>query len=423
MKNRVVITGLGIVSPNGITLKEFQNSLEKGKSGIRHYEDLEELKFSCQLGASPDISKEKKREYLTELQLRNFKNNGIMYAVISGIDAIRDAGISEDNEEPLWDLGIIFGAGACGPEKFREAIYHVDNKNVRRLGSTTVLQTMTSGPSVYLGGILGAGNMVTANSSACATGTEALLMGYERIADGKAEMMLCGSTGDPGPYIWGGFDALRVTNYKFNENPDQVPGPMSANSGGFVPGAGAGAYVLENMDHAIKRGAKIYAEVLGGAINNGGQRGDGSMTAPNSIAIQRCITDALSDSGVDASEIDYINGHLTGTIKDPDEIKNWAKALNRYGKDFPYINSLKGMVGHCLAASGALELVSSVIQMENNFVFPNINLDQIHPEILEVVDPEKIPTERKNAEINTLAKASFGFGDVNACVILRKPKI
>lgn len=422
MKNRVAITGIGVVSPNGITIDDFQKSLKNGTSGIRYFEKLKDLKFSCQLGAAPEISEAKKREYLSELQLRNFKNDGILYAVIAGMDAIKDAEIEVDNKEPLWDLGIIFGAGACGPEKFREAIYQIDNKNVRRLGSTTVIQIMTSGASVYLGGILGAGNMITANSSACATGTEAMIMGYERIANGKATYMLCGSTSDPGPYVWGGFDALRVTNYKFNDQPHKVAGPMSEDAGGFIPGAGAGAFVLENLEHALKRGAKIYAEVIGGSINNGGQRGDGSMTAPNSIAIQRCIMDALNDANIEASEIDYINGHLTGTIKDPDEIKNWAKALNRYGKDFPYINSLKGMIGHCLGASGSIEIISSIIQMDKNFIFPNINIKTIHPEISKVIDIEKIPMKSKKSTINTLAKASFGFGDVNACVILRKYK-
>lgn len=421
MKNRVVITGIGVVSPNGVGIDEFKNALIAGTSGIKFLPELAEFKFSCQLAAAPEISEEKKKEYLTDLQLRNFNSSGILYSVIAGMDAAKDAGI-EPGDFPLWDLGIIFGTGSSGVEKFREAIYKIDDKNVRRLGSTTVLQVMASGAGVYLSGILGAGNMVTTNSSACSTGTEALILGYERISAGKATYMLCGSASDSSPYIWGGFDALKVTNYRLNDNPENVPGPMSEKSGGFIPGSGAGAFMLENMDHAIKRGAKIYAEVLGGAINNGGQRGGGSMTAPNSEAIQRCIQKALKDAEIDASEIDYINGHLTGTIKDPDEIRNWSEALNRKGKDFPYINSLKGMVGHCLAASGSIELVSSILQLYHDFIFPNINVEPIHPEILSIIDEAKIPKEVVYQEIDTIAKASFGFGDVNSCVILKKYK-
>jgi 3-oxoacyl-(acyl-carrier-protein) synthase len=320
----------------------------------------------------------------------------------------------------LWDLGIIFGAGTSGIEKFREAIYKIDAKNVRRLGSTSVAQTMTSGVSAYLGGLIGAGNMVTGNSSACATGTEALLLGYERIANGQAKHMLCGSTSDHGPYIWGGFDAMKVTTYKYNDTPEEVAGPMSKDASGFVPGSGAGAYLLESFESAQKRGATIYAEIVGGAINNGGHRGGGSMTAPNSEAIQKCIKDALKNSNTNASEIDYINGHLTATIKDPDEIENWSVALNRKGVDFPYINSLKGMVGHCLAASGSIEIVSALLQLHEGFIFPNVNCENLHPKIAAMVSREKISTKLLKKPIETIAKASFGFGDVNACAIFKK---
>ncbi|MGB3342379.1 MAG: beta-ketoacyl-[acyl-carrier-protein] synthase family protein [Aequorivita sp.] len=422
MKNRVVITGLGIVSPNGLGLESFSHALKEGASGIRFFPELAALNFSCQLGAQPIISEEKKREYLSELQLRNFNSSGILYGVIAGMDALKDAGIrpAKKDKDPIWDLGIVFGSGTSGVDKFREAIYKIDDKNVRRLGSNSVMQTMGSGVSAYLGGIIGAGNMVTSNSSACATGTEALLMGYDRIANGMATYMLCGSTSDSGPYIWGGFDAMKVTTYKYNDTPDKVAGPMSSEASGFVPGSGAGAYLLESFENAVKRGATIYAEVLGGGINNGGQRGEGSMTAPNSQAIQKCIQDALKNSKVSAAEIDYINGHLTATIKDPDEIENWSIALKREGLDFPYINSLKGMIGHCLAASGSIEIVSAVLQLQHNFIFPNINCEDLHPRITSLIDPEKIPKKTLERPLKTIIKASFGFGDVNACVIFRK---
>ena len=422
MNKRVVITGLGVVTPNGVSIPEFSEAIKNGVSGIRFFPELRELKFSCQLGAMPTISEEKKREYLSDLQLRNFNSSGILYGIIAGMDALKDAKLdpAKSNEEPLWDLGIIFGSGTSGVEKFREAIYKIDDRNVRRLGSNSVAQTMTSGVSAYLGGLIGAGNIVTANSSACATGTEALLMGYDLIANGKAVYMLCGSTSDSGPYIWGGFDAMKVTTYKYNDCPEKVAGPMSADVSGFVPGSGAGAYLLESYENAKKRGATIYAEILGGAINNGGQRGGGSMTAPNSQAIQKCINNALKDANIPASEIDYINGHLTATIKDPDEIENWSIALNRKGADFPYINSLKGMVGHCLAASGSIEIVSAILQLHDGFVFPNVNCEKLHPKIASLISSEKIATKLLKKPLKTIAKASFGFGDVNACVIFKK---
>src|SRR5690606_33672647 len=158
----------------------------------------------------------------------------------------------------------------------------------RRLGSTSVIQTMASGISAYLGGILGFGNQVTTNSSACTTGTEAVIMGYERIAAGKAKRMLVGSCSDHGPYIWGGFDAMRILPGNYDDKAAKAARPRSANASGFVPGSEAGALMLEDYESAKSRGAKIYAEVLGGEVNSGGQRGDGSMTAANSEAVERC---------------------------------------------------------------------------------------------------------------------------------------
>lgn len=422
MKKRVVITGLGIVAPNGVGVPQFTEAIKKGVSGISFYPQLRALNFSCQIGGIPTISEEKKRDYFTELQLKNFNSSGILYGVIAGMDAMRDAGInpSEKNKAPLWDLGIVFGTGTSGVDKFREAIYKLDEGNVRRLGSTTVGQTMASGISAYLGGMIGAGNAVTTNSSACATGTEAILMGYERIASGQANQMLCGSTSDDGPYVWGGFDAMKVITYKHNDAPEKASRPMSATASGFVPGSGAGALLLESLESAQERGATIYAEVLGGAVNSGGQRGEGSMTAPNSEAVQKCIKDALVAAGIAASELDYINGHLTATIKDSVEIANWSEALDRRGADFPYINSLKGMVGHCLAASGSVEAVSAVLQLQQGFVFPNVNCEDLHPEITQRIASERIPRQLIQTPLQTVAKASFGFGDVNACVIFRK---
>ena len=234
--------------------------------------------------------------------------------------------------------------------------------------------------------------------------------------------MLVGSSSDSSLYTWGGFDAMRVMSYKHNETPEKGSRPMSATATGFVPGSGAGALVLESLESALERKAKIYAEVLGGNINSGGQRNGGTLTAPNAEAVQKCITDAILDSNISSTEIDVINGHLTATSKDPLEIENWTIALQRKGKDFPHINSLKSMVGHCLAAAGAIESVAAVLQIKEQFVFPNSNCEDIHPEILALISSDKIPTKIIQKNITILAKASFGFGDVNACILFKKYK-
>jgi 3-oxoacyl-(acyl-carrier-protein) synthase len=421
MKNRVVITGMGVAAPNGVGLQDFGKAIKNGISGIRLIEDLQRLDFSCCIGGIPPVTEMMTAKYLSPLQLRNFNSSGILYGTIAGTDAWTDAGFSVDpNSGPDYDSGIIFGTGTSGVDKFREAIYQVDAKNVKRLGSTVVVQTMASGISAYLGGILGLGNQVTTNSSACTTGVEAILMAFERIQAGKAKRMLAGSCSDQGPYIWGGFDAMKVMTYKHNETPEKGSRPMSASASGFVPGSGAGALLLESLESALERKAKIYAEVLGGEVNSGGQRAGGTLTAPNAEAVQRCITGALDNAGIKAGEIDAINGHLTATTKDALEIENWTKALQRSGKNFPYINSLKSMVGHCLAASGSIESIAAVLQLKEGFIFPNINCEDLHPEILNLIDETRIPRKLLKKEVNILAKASFGFGDVNGCIIFKK---
>lgn len=420
MSRRVVITGLGVCAPNGVGLTDFTQSLLEGKSGIRHQPILEKLGFGCQIAGEPLVKDNLIDNYFTPLERRGLNATGIVYGVIAGVDAWKDAGLKKnETEEPSWDRGILFGTGILGVDKFREAIHLIDEGNVRRLGSTSVIQTMASGISAYLGGLLGCGNQVTTNSAACTTGTEGIIMAYDRISQGKAEIILTGSCSDSGPYVWGGFDAMRILPRVYNDNPWQASRPMSASASGFIPGSGAGALVLESLESAQKRGAHIYAEILGGEINSGGQLGEGSMTAPNSLAVQRCIRNAIFNSGIEASEVDVINGHLTATAKDALEIENWSMALNRSGKDFPYINSFKGSLGHCLAAAGSIESVATILQFQEKVVFKNVNCNDIHSEIQSLISEDCIPRKTIIHTPRIIAKASFGFGDVNACVIFK----
>jgi 3-oxoacyl-(acyl-carrier-protein) synthase len=421
MQNRVVITGLGVAAPNGVGIADFERAIRAGVSGIEHQKQLQEMNFSCQLGGVPPVSEEKILQYLTPLQLRNFSSSGIIYGCIAGVDAWKDAGLSFAEEEPHWDSGCIFGTGISVVEKMRQAAYQLDEGQVKRLGSNSVSQTMSSGVSAYLSGIIGFGNQVTTNSSACATGTEAILMAYDRIRAGRAKRILAGSSSDHGPYLWGGFDAMKVMTFKHNDEPAKASRPMSATASGFVPGSGAGALVLESLESALARGAKIYAELLGGSVNAGGQRNGGTMTAPNALAVRHCMQAAIDHAGIHADDIDLINGHLTATIKDPEEVANWAEVLGRKGKDFPYIHSLKSMIGHCIGAAGSIESVAAVLGLKNDFIFPSINCEDIHPDIASIIDEERIPQQLiEGAGVQVVAKAGFGFGDVNCVVIFKK---
>lgn len=420
MNKRVAITGLGVVAPNAVGVENFIIALTKMQSGLKHISQLEELNFACQIAGVPDLSTIDMNDYFSELTQKILKSSGIKYGCIAGIDAWKDAGFTIDPKEANWDAGCIFGTGLTGVEPLRDAIYEVDKGNVRRLGGRVVEQTMGSGISAYLGGILGLGNQVTTNSSACSTGTEAIIMATEKIKNGSAKIMLAGSCDSEGPYVWGGFDAMRVLNKNSNHEPESASKPLSENAEGFIPGAGAGALILEDWDHAINRGAKIYAEILGGAINSGGQRNNGTMTAPNSIGVQKCIEQALQNANITALEIDAICGHLTSTMGDVLEIQNWVDAIQRDGNEFPYINSLKSMTGHCLAAAGSIEIVAAVLQLHNQFFHGNKNSTPIHSQIATKISAERIPTETIYPKLNIIGKSSFGFGDVNACIFLKK---
>jgi 3-oxoacyl-(acyl-carrier-protein) synthase len=230
--------------------------------------------------------------------------------------------------------------------------------------------------------------------------------------------MLAGGVEADSHYTWGSFDAMRVLATHHNDEPEKASRPMSASAAGFVPGSGAGLLMLESLESAERRGARIYAEVLGGQVNCGGQREGGSMTAPNPHGVQRCIREALAAAGIDGSEVDLINGHLTATMADPREVKSWQQALGVAAEDLPPINSTKSMIGHALGAAGGIECVASVLQLDRGFVHGSLNCEDLHPEL----EPYRgsVPHETRPSEARILAKASFGFGDVNGCVIFRK---
>ncbi|SFR47295.1 3-oxoacyl-(acyl-carrier-protein) synthase [Robiginitalea myxolifaciens] len=421
MRKRVVITGMGICAPNGIGLEEFSSAMRAGKSGIRFHPELADYGFSCLLAAQPQVSQETISKYFTPLEQRNLKASGLIYGAIAGMQAWEDASLPEPvGEAPDWDTGIIFGTGLLGSEKFREAIQLIDQGKTRRLGSTAVPQTMTSGVSAWLSGKLGCANQVSANSSACATGTEAIYLAAERIASGQANRMLAGSCNDSGAYAWAGFDGMRILSSASPDKPEASSRPLSASASGFVPGSGAGAVLLESRESALERGARIYGEVIGGAVNSGGQRQGGSMTAANPEGIIRCIREAIAQAKISPEEIDAINGHLTATRRDPDEIRAWTLALELYGKSFPKINSFKDALGHGLAASGSMECVAALLQFQEECIYGNNNAEDTHPEVLELIDSNCIPLKTEAATPKVIAKASFGFGDVNACLIFRK---
>jgi 3-oxoacyl-(acyl-carrier-protein) synthase len=421
MNHRVVVTGMGVVSPNATGLENFKKALREGKSGIRFIPRLEELKFSCQIGGTPEHVEEALQDYFNQKNLP-YLSDSVGYALAAAIEAWKDAGmeIPNDTDPTDWDTGAIIGSGVSDMNTIGEHVVpKVNAGNVRRIGTRVAEQVMSSAPSARIAGVFGIGNQITSNSSACSTGTEAIVEAVLKIRIGWAKRMLAGSTEGPSPYAWGAFDSMRVLSRKFNDQPEKGSRPMSESAGGFVPGAGAGILVLESLESAQERNARIYAEIIGVHVNCGGQRNGGSMTAPNPEGVRRCIQGAIQDAHINPDEIDAINGHLTATYADPHEIKNWSMALNRGPQSFPFVNATKSMIGHCLGAAGSIETVAAVLELEGGFLHPSINCEDLHPEITSFSD--RIVRHCLDfPELKVLAKASFGFGDVNSCLILKK---
>lgn len=420
-ERRVVVTGLGVIAPNGHGLVEFEQSLRQGKSGIRKIEKLTELNFRCQVGGVPENIAEIRKQYLSDEDLLAM-NEAMVYGAIAAVDAWKDAGLEvpeRAGEVVHWESGCVLGSGLSGIDTIGSLLVPQMNAGkVRRMGSTLVEQTMSSSISAKLSGILALGNQVTSNSSACNTGTEAIHDCFHRIKSGRAERMLGGGSESSSAYVWGGFDAMRVLNGGSNESPELASRPMSATAGGFIPGSGCGVLLLESLESANARGARIYAELLSAEVNCGGHRMGGSMTAPNSTSVLHCIRSAIKSAGIDAEAIDAINGHLTATMADPFEVNNWSKALGRGPGKLPLINSTKSMIGHCLGAAGSIEAVASVLQLSKGFIHGSLNCEDLHPDIQPF--ESSIVRKTRDADINIIAKASFGFGDVNGCLIFKK---
>lgn len=420
-KKRVVITGLGVVAPNAIGVDEFAKALFDGKSGIKFWQESMDLNFRCQIGGEPALSAESLEKRLPLFYREGLSNKAILYACQAGMEAAEMAGI-KPNTDLVENAGVVMGAGSLGLDSFIKP--HIDQVNEgqnRKLGSRIVTQCMNSGAVSYLNQLLGFGGPIMSNSSACITGSEALLMGYEQIQLGKADIMLCGSTEGTGRFIWGAFDTIRVLCSNSNENPEFGSRPMSDSSAGFVPSGGSGVVILETLESAQARGANILAELAGGHQNSGGMRNGGSMTAQNPEAAVSCIKKAVKNSEVDPKEIDLISGHLTSTKGDPAEIKFWMDGLELSGEGFPSINTPKSMIGHCIAGAGSIESVACILQLSRGFVHKNINItsETIHPGIKAMIPEEKIVTKSREQKLNVIIKSNFGFGDLNCCLVFK----
>ena len=418
---RVVVTGLGVVAPNANGTKAFSQALRDGTSGIRFMPEMRDCALNCQVAGVPQGIGELAAQYLSEEELRA-TSQSMTFASIAAIDAWKDAGLPRsppESDEVDWESGAIIGTACGAPEVLAKMIPLVDAGQARRLGSTMVEQGLLNGNSARVAAQLGLGNQVSTNAAACSTGNEAVIEAFWRIRDGRVQRVLAGGSDGHAKYIWAAADSMKVLCRRHNDAPEKASRPMSASAAGFVPAAGAGVLLLESLSSAKERGARIYAEVLGGYVNCGGQRMGGSISAPNPEGVHRCIRAAVRMAGVRPEEIDAINGHLTATFADPMELENWSLALGLPPARMPLIQATKSLIGHAFGGAGGIECVATVLELDQGFLHGSANCDDLHPALAAYAD--RIPhTTVLMPRLRVMAKASFGFGDVNACIVFRK---
>jgi 3-oxoacyl-(acyl-carrier-protein) synthase len=419
MKRRVVVTGLGVLAPNATGVAAFESALREGRSGITAQPEMAELGMGCQVAGVPTVDQAALASLLYPAQLR-VMNLHLRYAALAAAECWRSAGFELTRERPSetdWSTGAVIGSGLGGVETLCETVGPLtDAKQVRRLGSRTVEQSMSSAAAASVSGLLGLGGPVIATSAACASGTAAVFEAAWLIRSGRVARVIAGAAEPASRYTWAMFDAMRVLGRDFNDRPAAASRPLSASAGGFIPAAGAGMLMLEDRDVALRRGARIYAELLGGASNSGGQREDGTMTSSNSRGVVRCVRSALLDAGVAPSEVGAVNGHLTGTTADAKEVRNIATAFELPLRQLPWVNATKSLIGHALGAAGAIETVAAVLQLDGGFLHPALNCDDLHPDLRGLegrIPHQTIPFERR-----VTLKTSLGFGDVNTCLVL-----
>jgi len=410
---RVVVTGLGALTPIGNNVEEYWNALVSGKSGCANitYFDTEKFKtkFACELKNFDALDHFNRKE---ARKLDRFAQ----YALVSAQEAIEDAKINLE-EVDKFRVGVIWGAGIGGLETFQnEVLNFSEGDGTPRFNPFFIPKMIADIAPANISikyGFMGP-NYTTV--SACASSANALIDAFNYIRLGQCDVIVSGGSEAAVTIAgMGGFNAMHALSTR-NESPETASRPFDATRDGFVLGEGAGALILEEYEHAKKRGAKIYAEVVGGGMSSDAYH----MTAPHpeGIGVERVMLNCLDDAGMTPGQVDAINTHGTATpLGDVAELIAISKVFGKHAKDIS-INSTKSMTGHLLGAAGAIEAISSILSIKNGIVPPTIN----HTTVDENIDPSLNLTLNKaqKREVNVAMSNTFGFGGHNACVLFKK---
>ena len=402
MMKRAVITGLGIVSSIGNNKSEVLASLKEGKSGINASEQFKEYNLRSQVWGNIDLDVSE----LVDRKTMRFMGEASAYAYIAMKEAIEDANLSEELvSNPR--TGIVAGSGGASSKNQIIACDILREKGVKRVGPYQVPRTMSSTCSATLATPFKIKGINYSISSACATSAHCIGHALEQIQLGKQDIVFAGGGEEVDWTLAGMFDAMGALSTKYNETPELASRTYDADRDGFVISGGGGMVVVEEYEHAVARGAKIYAEIVGyGATSDGFD-----MVAPSGEGAERCMEMALSTV---EGDIDYLNTH--GTSTPVGDVKELGAIQNVFGGKSPMISATKAMTGHALGAAGVHEAIYSLLMMENKFVAPSINVNSLD----EKAEGLNIITEATDAEITTAMSNSFGFGGTNATLVFRK---
>lgn len=400
---RVVITGLGVVSSIGNNAEEVLHSLQEGKSGVVFKEDYKELAMRSHIAATVKLDP---KEHI-DRKLFRFMGDAAAFAYLSLEQAINDSGL-EKNQVSNVRTGLIVGSGGASSKNQVEAADVLRERGIKRVGPYRVTQAMGSTTSACLATPFEIKGINYSISSACATSAHCIGNAVEQIQLGKQDIVFAGGGEEEDWTLSCLFDAMGALSSKYNDTPEIASRAYDVDRDGFVIAGGGGALVLEELEHAKARGAKIYAEVVGYGATSDGY----NMVAPSGEGAVRCIQQALST--VDGS-IDYVNTHGTSTqAGDSIELQTMKQV---FGDNIPKISSTKSLTGHSLGAAGVQEAIYSLLMMENNFLCASANIDNLDPEA------EGIPVVRErldNVQLNRVMSNSFGFGGTNASLVFER---
>ncbi|BCN94222.1 beta-ketoacyl-[acyl-carrier-protein] synthase I [Thiomicrorhabdus immobilis] len=403
---RVVITGVGIVSSIGNNVEEVTQSLKEGKSGIVFAPEYAENGMRSQVhGAIKDLNFS---DHIDRKQLR-FMGDAAAYSYIAMQQAVKDSGLTEEQmSNPR--TGLIAGSGGGSNSNSTQAVEIAREKGVKRVGPYMVTRTMGSTVSACLATPFKIKGINYSISSACSTSAHCIGTAVEQIQLGKQDVVFAGGGEELHWTMSVMFDAMGALSTKYNDCPEKASRAYDADRDGFVIAGGGGMVVVEELEHALARGAKIYAEITGYGANSDGY----DMVAPSGEGAVRCMQMALSTVNGD---VDYINPH--GTSTPVGDTKEAAAIREVFGAKVPKISSTKSMSGHSLGAAGVHEFIYSLMMLENDFICPSINIENLDPEC----EGMPIVTERiDNAGLNRIMSNSFGFGGTNASLVFERYK-